>query len=357
MKPPVIAGGELEGEFVVLEVVFAHIDMEALPADIVKRPAGDFYFPGAALAADVAALDQLLLDLGQVLLPESDVESGLDGFQMIDLVLHSKGQGRECLVGPFQLSVFVKIFFGIVGSGEKRVKRDGDHLVRVIIQGLHGFCAGLDMVAVSINQFPVDPVFLPLFRILHLSDLQIVFSDIPLQGRLNNPAQIHGFLADTGDLVFLRIVLLEEDGDGIEFFDVSIPVGSLQLVGRQGAKLGRRVVLIKNGRRKPLSFQSFHGSGKGSPQLFKKSVSLRRLGKDCGGHIPVDSRFQTECVGGGRRKARVGSIESLKNRCGFCSDGSNKAVMICLKGVLLFLGLGNKIRTAGKHLSYGAHHA
>lgn len=36
VEPPVVAGGEFEGQLVVLEIVFSHIDMKAVAGEIVK---------------------------------------------------------------------------------------------------------------------------------------------------------------------------------------------------------------------------------------------------------------------------------------------------------------------------------
>ena len=44
----------------------------------------DFYLFGTAFSADIAAFDQLFLDLNKVFLCTCDVEGVRDGFQMLD---------------------------------------------------------------------------------------------------------------------------------------------------------------------------------------------------------------------------------------------------------------------------------
>ena len=70
--------------------------MEAVAADIVEGLAGGLLLfcavlAGSALPADVIALGQLFLDLGQVLFVEGDVQGVGDGFQMHDLLFDFLG--------------------------------------------------------------------------------------------------------------------------------------------------------------------------------------------------------------------------------------------------------------------------
>ena len=171
VEPPVVPVGEFEGKLVVLEVVFPHIDMKTVAAHIVEGLTGDFYFFGAALSADIAALDQLLTDLHQIFLLHGDVQSGKDGFQMFDLFTDLNGQFRQRFIGSFELSVFIKIFLCVFLRRQGVVQRNRDGLVGIIIERLHGFGLRLHVVAVGVDQFAVNLVLVPLFRILHLPHL------------------------------------------------------------------------------------------------------------------------------------------------------------------------------------------
>ena len=67
VEPPVVPDGEFKGQLFVLQVVFAYINGKSVAADIMEGAAGDLNLFGAALAADVAAFDQLFLDLDKIL--------------------------------------------------------------------------------------------------------------------------------------------------------------------------------------------------------------------------------------------------------------------------------------------------
>ena len=60
MKPPVIACGKLEGKLVILEIILTHIDMKAVPGEIVEGAA--FFLPRALFVlafSDVAGFIKL----------------------------------------------------------------------------------------------------------------------------------------------------------------------------------------------------------------------------------------------------------------------------------------------------------
>ena len=94
MKPPVIAGGKLKGQFVILKIIFSHIDVETVAGKIVEGLAGDFLLLHARLSADISAGDQLLLDLYQILLVEGNIQRGKNRLQMLDLCFDFFGQFR-----------------------------------------------------------------------------------------------------------------------------------------------------------------------------------------------------------------------------------------------------------------------
>ena len=74
MKPPVVSGGQAEGQLIILIVIFSHIDVKAVAADIVEGAAGDFLLFRAAFSADIAAFDKLLFNLRQILLLLGDFQ-------------------------------------------------------------------------------------------------------------------------------------------------------------------------------------------------------------------------------------------------------------------------------------------
>ena len=92
MKPPVVPVCKLKGQLIVLVVVFSHIHMKAVAADIVERSARDADFFCAAFSADIAALDKFLPDLDEILLLYGDIQRRHNGFQVADLVFDLNGQ-------------------------------------------------------------------------------------------------------------------------------------------------------------------------------------------------------------------------------------------------------------------------
>ena len=92
VKPPVVAGSQFKCQFVVLEIVFAYIDVETVGADIVEGTARDLCLFRSALSADIAAFDQFFLDLDKVFFLHGDVQGGGNGFQMFDLLFDFYGQ-------------------------------------------------------------------------------------------------------------------------------------------------------------------------------------------------------------------------------------------------------------------------
>ena len=71
---------------------------------------------------NIAALNQLLLDLCQILLLLGNFQRGRDGFQMINFCLDLLRQRRQRFIGAFELSVTVKVPLGIFLRGERGSK-------------------------------------------------------------------------------------------------------------------------------------------------------------------------------------------------------------------------------------------
>ena len=178
---------------------------------------------------------------------------------MINLFFYFQSQSGKRLVGTLQLPVLFKIFFCIFRGRKKRIKRNGDHLIGIVIQCLHRFCTGGNIVSVGVEKFSVDLVLVLLFGILHLFYLQIIFFDVALKSSLYDPAKIGRFLADAGNLIFLGIVLFKESGNGGKFHPVVAGKGEK----RQSRKLCRSTVFIDNDGFEISFFHSFHHRVKG----------------------------------------------------------------------------------------------
>ena len=69
VEPPVISSRDLEGQILILVVVFADVDMESVGGKVVEWAACDFYFLSSrTVLFDEAIFRQLLLNLGQIFL-------------------------------------------------------------------------------------------------------------------------------------------------------------------------------------------------------------------------------------------------------------------------------------------------
>ena len=150
VEPPVITSCKFKGQFIVLIIVFAYIHMEAVTADIVEGLTCDFHFLIAAFTVDIAAFNQLFLNLSQIFFQKCNIQRILNGFQMVDFFLYFQGQLGKCFIGTLQLAVFVKILLGIFRGSQLWVKGNGNHFICVIIQCFHGFGAKLHTIAVGV---------------------------------------------------------------------------------------------------------------------------------------------------------------------------------------------------------------
>lgn len=76
------------------------------------------------------------------------------------------------------------MLLGILPGGELGIQGNGDFFIGVVIQAGEGFLSARQLIAVGVEKFPVDAVFFPLFRVLQLFGLEVVFFILPLQGGL-----------------------------------------------------------------------------------------------------------------------------------------------------------------------------
>ncbi len=345
VEPPVVAGCHLEGELFILQVIFSHIHVVAVAADIMEGPAGDFGTFLSALPADVAAFDQLLLDLDQVLLLLGDIQRGADGFQMLDFRVYLLCQLGEGFKGAFQLIILFKIFFCVFLSGQLCVQRDGNCFAGIVVDRLQRFVPGDSAGAIGVQQLSVNAVFVPLFRILHLLHLQVIFFDVALQSGGNDPTQVEGALADAGNHVFLRIVCLQQRGN----LFVALPA-FLRIGGQGKGRVFRRdFVLIDDAGRKASIPDILHHGRKGFPERFP--VRFLTGGASL---IRPSACPMTNLMGDGGRKSGEGHIERLIAVRRFGKNLFHEKSAVRRQGIFLFLRLRDKIGLAGQHLTDGA---
>ena len=178
MEPPVISGCKLESQLIILEIVFSHIDIKTVTGYVVERfgfRLGFLAFFVCVVTFDIAVLSELFLDLGKVTFRSGDIQSIGDRFQMRDLTFRICDLFCDGFLCTLQLSVFIKIFLGILCRSQCRVKRDSDLLVGVIVQCLKGSAAFLKPVSVGVDQFTVDLEFIFFCSIIQLLFLDVVF--------------------------------------------------------------------------------------------------------------------------------------------------------------------------------------
>ena len=104
MEPPVAAGSKFKGQFFVLEIIFSHIHMVAIGRKVMQRRTGQFLFFGifsAGVTFDIAGLDQLFFNLGQIAFGLGQVQSRADGIQMFEFLMGFFGEGCQGFKGPF----------------------------------------------------------------------------------------------------------------------------------------------------------------------------------------------------------------------------------------------------------------
>ena len=144
MEPPVISCCLFKCQFIILEVVFAHKDIESVTGNIVERFGFCLCF-GTLFAGimlfDVTILGKLFLDLAQITFCTGNIECVGYGFQMLDLGFGIGKLFVQSFFRTFELAIAVKIFFGVFLWGESRIQRNGDFFVGVIIQCLERFAS------------------------------------------------------------------------------------------------------------------------------------------------------------------------------------------------------------------------
>ena len=113
VEPPVVAGGKFKGQFIVLEIIFSHIDIVTVGGAVMEGAGGDLYLFPRILSADIAGICLFFLHLYQILLRVCQILEGLDRFQLIQICFCLLNQFGQRFIGSFQLAVFIKIPLGI----------------------------------------------------------------------------------------------------------------------------------------------------------------------------------------------------------------------------------------------------
>ena len=103
---------------------------------------------------------QLFLDHGKVIFVPGNLQSIADGLQMEKLCTGFFHEGGERLVGPFELSVTIKIFLCIFHGVKLRIQRNGDLLPVIIVDAGQLLLPRLRLVTVGVEQLSVNLIFL-----------------------------------------------------------------------------------------------------------------------------------------------------------------------------------------------------
>ena len=127
---------------------------------------GTFFI--SVVALHIAVFHQLFLDLGKVALLCGNVQGIGYGFQMLDLACSICNLNLQSFLGTFQLAVTIEILLGILLGGQGRIKRNSDFFSIIIVHSLKGFAAFFQAVAVGVDQFAVNLVFVLFLSVFHL---------------------------------------------------------------------------------------------------------------------------------------------------------------------------------------------
>ena len=212
MKPPVIPCGKLKGKLIILEIIFSHINIIPILSHIMERLRLTLRLlplPAVIMLLNIPILHQLFLDLCQITLSQSNIQSIGNRLQMLNLTSRICNLLSQSLLRTLQLSILVKILFGILRRSHSRIKRNGNLLIGIIIQSLKRLTSILQPIPVSIDQLPVNLILLFLRSILHLLLLQTQLLTVTLQRSLHDPSQIRRLLMDTRQSILCRIISLQ----------------------------------------------------------------------------------------------------------------------------------------------------
>ena len=165
--------------------------------------------PAVIMLLNISILHQLFLDLCQITLSQSNIQSIGNRLQMLNLTSRICNLLSQSFLRTLQLSILVKILFGILRRSHSRIKRNGNLLIGIIIQSLKRLTSILQPIPISIDQLPVNLILLFLRSILHLLLLQTQLLTVTLQRSLHDSPQIRRLLMDTRQSILRRIISLQ----------------------------------------------------------------------------------------------------------------------------------------------------
>ena len=165
--------------------------------------------PAVIMLLNIPILHQLFLDLCQITLSQSNIQSIGNRLQMLNLTSRICNLLSQSLLRTLQLSILVKILLGILCRSHSRIKRNSNLLIGIIIQSLKRLTSILQSIPISIDQLPVNLILLFLRSILHLLLLQTQLLTVTLQRSLHDPSQIRRLLMDTRQSILCRIISLQ----------------------------------------------------------------------------------------------------------------------------------------------------
>ena len=110
------------------------------------------------------------------------------------------------LFGTFQLTVAVKIFLRIFSRCHRRIQRNRNFFIRIIIKSLKRFAAVLQPITICIDQFSINFIFLLFGSIFHLFLLKNKLLAVSFKSSLYDSSKIRRFLTDSCQ-DFLRCIV------------------------------------------------------------------------------------------------------------------------------------------------------
>ena len=212
MEPPVAAGGNFEGNHFVLEVIFSNVHVKAVRRKVVQRLCGLLLFLSSrrSVMAEIAVVFQFLPDFLQILFVAGDLQRCRNALEMLHIRFCALDPLLQRFCGALKLVVTVKIFLCVLCCSHRRIQRNRGGFVVIIIDCFQFLRSRCQTVSISIQQFSVNAIFLPLFGIMHLFFLKLQGSPAALQTCLNNLPQINGTLPDPGPEFLLRVILFQQ---------------------------------------------------------------------------------------------------------------------------------------------------
>ena len=216
-----------------MQVVPSDEDPEAVRGLILERRHGRRLFRGAGLLAvsplgaapvlflrrfvfEVAARDQFPTDLSNVpfgLCPGQSVFDRLEVRQFFGALLDLLGQLLLRRVG---LAVVFIVFLRVLGGAQRRVRRDPqDAVFVVVVFEVVVEDALLELVEVRVDELHVHSQLFPVHRLREFGALHFHFPGDPFRRGVQEAAQVGGLVGDPLHRVPLRVVLVEEFRGGL----------------------------------------------------------------------------------------------------------------------------------------------